>query len=806
VNLISGLVADLRGGWRLLSRYKATSVLIVITLALGFGANVAIFAMGRGVLLRPLPYSDPDRLMLVWVGRSGPAARARGLATPRFLAEIQARQRTLSSVAAVELWDGNPSAAFDLSSSDGAERLHGAFVTPTFFQTLGIAASMGRTFTDGDPTDLVVISHELWQRLFGGSVDVLNRRIELATGRGKQRVVQSLSIVGVLPPRVQFTYPERTDVWRLLGPAELAGPLDAIRFRLVARLRPGVTLPQAEQDLESVGVAVATDRKFDVTFWPEPVHEYATGAARPAVLLLGGIAGLVFVVACLNVAALLLAQSVERRRDTAIHVALGASRWRIIRRLMAESSLLAIFAAVASVTVVAALQPLLRAVIPSTFPRIDEVGVDLVALAWTTALVTAGIVCSTIVPAWRSSEVDSAEEMARAGRSATQSRSTVRWRHSLVTIQVVIVVVMLVAGGLLLRSFWQLQQVDLGFSGERVFTAEMRLLDPRYLDPARLKSFQSELLTRVRALPGVEQASITSAVPLRGVDWTEGFLHRGERMAARRREVDPDYFAVMGIPVLSGRGFTAFDGESAAPVVVLSRALAARLFPAESPLGQTLALNPKNQAQVIGVVGDVRNARVEDDGDPAFYLPRAQRSSELICLVARTAPGTSDLAPAIRAIVASIDPLQPVFNATTMDRIAAETVADRRFYAFATAAFALVTLLLAAAGLFGLMSYTVIARTREIGVRIALGATQMRLVRMLIRQSVQPVAIGLGLGLVAAFWGVRLIERFLFQVRTVDALTYVGAAGWVLGITMLASLLPAVRGARMNPTTALRHE
>ncbi len=810
---MSGLLSDLRGAWRLLCRYRGTSLLILLTLALGLGANAAIFAIGRGVLLRPLPYYDPERLVLLWGRRESaePGSTGRGLATPRWFREIRGRERSFSSIAAIESWNGNPGATFDLASSSGGERLRGAFVTPNFFSTIGVGASVGRTFSEADPADLAVISHDLWQRLLGGSLDVIGRRIELATGRGRQRATRPLTIVGVLPPRVQFSYPESTDVWLPLVAQQLEDPRlqDAIMYQIVARLRPGVTLRQAHDDMAALKSAMAADlnRNLDrITFWLEPVHENAVGAARPALQLLSAVAALVFLVASLNVATLLLAQTVERRREIALQLALGASRWRIIRQLVTESSAMAIIAAGISVAVVAALQPLLRAAMPPGIPRTQEIGVDLLTLAWVTVLVTLAVVLSTIVPAWRSSGIDPGVEIGQGGRTATQSRSAAIWRHGLVATQVAAVVVLLVGGGLLLRSFWKLQHVDLGFDGERVFTAEMRLLDPRYFDDVRLKAFQTELLSRVRGLPGVERASITSSVPLRGVDWTSGFSHRGERLTAKRRDIDPDYFAVMRIPVLAGRVFSDLDVEAAARVVIVSRSLAARLFPGENPIGRRLELNPKDQPEIVGVVGDVRNTRIESDGAPAYYVPRAQQSSEIICLVVRTAPGTSELAPAVRAIVASLDPAQPVMNATTIDGIVSESIADRRFYAAATGAFALVTLLLAAAGLYGVTSHGIVARTREIGLRVALGAAPGRLVRMLIAQSVRPVILGLAIGLVVASWAGRLLERFLFNVTTFDLLTYAGTVCWVLTLTAIACLLPALRAARLSPTVALRHE
>jgi putative ABC transport system permease protein len=391
---MSGLLSDLRSAWRLMGRYRSTSILILLTLTLGLGVNVAVFAIARGIILRPLPYDEPDRLVMIWAGSEPrrPGAANRGVFTPAWFHELVARQRSFSSIAALESWDGNMSAVFDLPTAQGAERLRGAFTTTNFFTTIGVSAAAGRTFAPDDPADVAIISHELWQSLFAGA-DVVGRRLELATGRGKERTLRPLTIIGVLPPRVQFTYPESTDVWLPLPPQQLHNPRlqGANLYRLVARLQPGTTLPQAQADLATAKTALAADLKRDYsksTWWLEPVHDYAVGAARPAVQLLSGIAALVFFVACLNVATLLLAQTVERRRAFAVQLALGASRRRVMRQLLTEGSLMAMLAAAFSVASVAVLQPVLRATIPGSIPRISEIGIDLVTMGWVTALVT----------------------------------------------------------------------------------------------------------------------------------------------------------------------------------------------------------------------------------------------------------------------------------------------------------------------------------------------------------------------------------------------------------------------------------
>jgi putative ABC transport system permease protein len=807
---MSGLLTDLARAWRVLQCHRGISLLILLTLALGLGANAAVFTIGRGVILRPLPYLDPDRLIFVWRGRPaavhGPSDR--GIFTSAEFVALRERQRSFASMAAAEVWTGNVGARLDLAATGGGERLNGAFVSAGFFETLGARAILGRTLADGDPQDVAVISHDVWQRLFAQSPDVISRRIELVTGRAKQRGMRSITVVGVLAPRVQFTYPEATDVWMPL-PLNWSGINNGLIYTVIARLRPGVSLAQATDNMmpRASSATVGSDRaSAPRSFWLESAHENAVGETRPALLLIGAVAALVFCIACLTAATLLLAQTIERRRDIAVRMALGASRWRIARQLFGETAIMATIAGAASIVVVALLDPVMRAAMPPGTPRAQEIGLDLVTLGWITVLVSLAVVLSALLPAWRSSGADPGDVIGTTGRTATASRGAAMLRHGLIAVQVALVAVLLIGGGLLLRSFWKLQQVDLGFDGHRIFTAEMRLLDPRYFERGAQQAFVSELLSRVRALPGVEIASVTSAVPMRGVDWTVAFSQQGTWVAAKRREVDPDYFGLMRIPLIAGRNFAPSDSETAPAVVVVSQSLAARVFPGRNPIGQRLELDRDHQPEIIGVVGDVHNIRIESDGEPAYYLPRAQQPSELICLVARTTRSVSDLAPAVRAIVASLDPRQPVLQATTVAGIVSDSIADRRFYATATVAFAIITLVLAAAGLYGVTASTTSARTREIGIRVALGASSGRILRMLVAQGVRPAIVGLGLGIVAAFWTTRFLERFLFQIQSSDALTYVAAAAGVVTLTAAACVLPARRATRGNPTDALRHE
>jgi len=808
------MLTDVRHALRLFARTPSFTAAIVCTLALGIGANTAIFSLVRAVLLRPLPYHEPDRLVFAWNERGGrPMTHERhGILTGTHVLEWSRRASALQSVAAIDSWSNNLAPRMDLLRPEGAERLRGAFVTPNFFELLGVRAALGRTFDSRDEsadTPLVVISEAFWRHRLGADGSIIGQPMDLVTGRS-QRASTRYTVMGVLPPGFRFTYPLETEVWAILPWTRIA-PSRALQYQMVARLRSSVTDGQAQAELTPIlqeivrGYGVPEDRLREYVALVETVPEHVLAEVRPGVLLLVAGAGVVMLIACVNVALLLLALIVDRRREIALRAAIGGTRLRLARQLLAESSMLAGTGAVLGLALARILMPGLRAAVPSMVPRADEIALDWSVLAFVGIVTVVTALGCGLAPVWHAKLKDVQEGLRQSSASATGDRLVVLWRRAIVVAQVGVVFVLLIAASLLLHSFWRMQRVDLGFEGKDLITMEMRLLNPKYHQPNRMTAFQSQVLERIRALPGVQQASMTSAVPMRGVDFTYGInaVGRTERRWANMRPVDPAYFSLMRIPLKAGRLFADRDDARAPKVAIVSEAYARSLFEEGSPLGKQLDLGA-DRPEIVGVVGDVRHVGVTKAPLPALYLPRAQHPIEQICLVVRPMPGAAGVPAAVRAAVLSVDPEQPVENITTLDRIVRESTAEERFYTVSTAGFAIVAVLLAVAGLGGVVSRTVTERVREIAIRMSLGAQPRQLVRLAVGHAMLPVAIGLAAGAGGAWAASKLLARFLFEVSPVDALTY-GAAAILLAASALAACyVPARRAARVEPIAALK--
>ncbi len=811
---------DISFAGRLLLRRPGYALAAILTLALGIGANTAIFAVVRGVLLRPLPYTSPSRLVMIWGERKGDSVLRRRIATPLEVQQWRARNRSFADLAVLELWSSDPAARMDLAGEEGngsrrdSERLRGSFASSNFFDVLGVRARIGRTFSEGDTAsgaaDVVVLSDGLWRRRFGADPAIVGRAIDLTVGR-RDRQVRRFTVIGVLPPRFRFTYPKDTELWTPRAWREVdAAPKSAVMYTVIARLRDGMSVAQAQAEMGAVNDAMERDLPdarylSSLSIVLEPVQDYAVGQLRPAMVLLISVTAFLLVIACVNVANLLLARTVERSRELSVRAALGAGRARLVRQLLAEGLVLASAGGAVGVLFAAMLQPVLRATLPSTIPRVDEIGIDGATLAWAFAIAALTSLAAGLAPSWqRSPNLHAA--LKQGGATVSGGVRASRWRSVLIATQVTAVVVLLSGGGLLLHSSWNLQRVDLGFDGSRVLTMEMRLIGRKYADEQRLRLFQDMLLERVRAVPGVTQASMTSSVPFRGVDWMMSITAEGRpgRFGANEREVDPEYFSLMHIPLRAGRLFDRNDTASSARVAIVSETLARAMFPGESALGRYVDVNPRSQ--IVGVVGDVRHKRVDEAAAPAIYTVRAQRPSELICLVARTAPGAAGVPAAVRSAITSVDPSQPVEGITTLDQIASESIADRRFYAASTTAFSVVALLLAVAGLYGVVSRGVTERVRELGIRIVLGAGRRDVIGLVVRQGLTPVVAGLLAGTVAAFWTSRLLRAFLFEVTSVDPATFVTVPALVVVVAAVACYVPARRATRLDPIAALREE
>ncbi|MDP2318477.1 MAG: ADOP family duplicated permease [Acidobacteriota bacterium] len=816
---MDGFLLDVRSAWRAAWRRPALTGLTIFTLVLGIGANTAIFAVARGVLLRPLPYQDPESLVMIWRTATN-ATEPRGIATPQMLREYRARATSFTEFAAVELWRGNTSAQVDLVTNDGAERLRGSFATPNFFSLVGVSPALGRAFADGDGSDTVILSDGLWRRRFGGDPAIVGQTIDIVSGRARSR--QRAQVIGVLPPRFRFTYPEDTELWMGLPWAAVdSATQQALLYQILGRLKPGVSVASADSEMASVVSAMHAafpkggyDR---MRVWTEPVHEWSVGRVRPAVRLVAGVTLLLLVIAGLNVTSLFLAQTTARRREFALQQSLGASRGRLVRQLLTESAVFTAIAVAAALVVVGLLQQVVRAMLPAQMPRVDEVGVDLLTVAWTTGIGATTLLLAGLLPSWRATQVDLNAELVLGSRTSSGGRVASRLRQGLTMLQLAAASLLLFGGSVLLQSLWNLQHVNLGFDSS-VLTQEIRLMGPAFRDPSRVSRFHDDLLQRVRATPGVREASTTSAIPLRGVDFRMGLPMAGtnERLTANRRHVDPAYFDVMRIPLLEGRLLTGADTAASPLVAVVSESLAQRMFPGVSALGQSLPHQrlattgpPRvvtDRIEIVGVVADVRSVRVDEAGGPAYYVPQSQLPSEVFCLVIRADSSADHVAAAVRTAVRELDPNQPLGPMTTVEEVVAGTIADRRFFAVATTGFGVIAFVLTVAGLCGVMLITAAERVRELGIRVALGATRRGLLMMLLRQGITPVLAGVALGALLAAWAIRFITSYLFGVDQIKAPVYLAVTVLVVVGVAVACLLPARRASMVDPMGALRSE
>ena len=817
------LLQDFRYAVRLFGRRPGFAAAVVATLAIGIGANTTVFSVVQAVLLRPLPYADPERLMMLWhQDKADPLER--GIVTVAQFLGWRAYQTALTDLAAVETWQTNPGSRMDLAGDRGVERLRGAFVTPNFFPLLGVRAALGRTFSEdfaADDTQIAVLSDALWRRL-GADPSIIGRPLRLTVGRSdpgtgrRGRPTLPFTVVGVLPPGVRFTYPEETELWAPLPWSMIErAPRRAIRYQVVGRLKPNVTVRQAQANMRVAAEALVSDNR-DESLWArmtvrvEPLHDYVTGEARATVSLLMGVVCFILLLAWANAANLLLTRMVERQREIALRMALGASPARIVRQLVIEAGMLTAAGGAAGLVLAVLALPVLQMLIPDSLPRGNEVGIDRWVLAFAVTL-TGVVACLVgIGPGAWASRLDPQRALRRGGQASTADRQATRWRRGLVASQVAAVFVLVVGAWLLLDSARRLQTVELGFNGDDVLTMEMRLLNDQYRDEQRVRAFQDEVLRRVQAVPGVVEASMSSSVPFRGVDW---MLSLGspsvpafeQRVIANRRDVDWRFLSLMRIPLRSGRLFNERDGASGPPVAILSESAARRLFPTGEPLGEMVSTG-RRTAEIVGVVGDARWARADESPSPTVYVPKSQVPSELICLVIRTAPSVIGVVSRVRDAIRAVDPQQPVRGITTIDQVVASSLAERRFSAVAAAAFALLALALAVAGIFGVVAQMVSEQTREIGIRRAHGAENLHILRQVMFGALRSIALGLVVGAVAGFSGLRVMRSYLFEVTPNNPVAYAAAGVLLIVVASLACVLPARRAMKVDPMVALRAE
>jgi putative ABC transport system permease protein len=811
---------DLRVALRSLRRTPGFVAVVVLTLALGVGATTAVFSVVHAVLLRPPPYRAPEALVTVSHARRGPGGgRGTAVSAPSF-ADYRDRARVLTGVAVAAGW--SPA----LTGRGEPERLHGGRVSAAYFATLGVPAALGRTPRPDEDrpgrSQVVVLSDALWRRRFGASPAALGAAVQLDGAR--------YDVVGVMPPGFRDPFAREAELWTplALAPDQLAGPARTDEWlRLVARLRPGVTVERARAELAALAAQLRREDPGDLpatwTLAVTPLSDLAAGAARPVLLVLLGAVGCVLLVACANVANLLLARAAGRAREVAVRAAVGASRARVARQLLAESLALAGAGGAAGLLLAAGAVRAFAAAAPADLLGADAlaggVGVNGAVLAFTLGVTALTGVLFGVAPAVQASRADVRGVLRAGARGATADRGRQAVRRALVVAQVALALTLLVGAGLLAQSFARLRGVAPGFDPARVLTLTLTLPPATYPRDPQRTAFYDRLLPALAAVPGVRAAGVTSVLPFGGGWYTSALAIEGQPTPADGsgpsgdvRVVSPDFFAALRVPLLRGRVFTARDGPDAPRVAVVDAELARRYWPGGSPIGTRVARRPGPGAPtqwytVVGVVGHTAHEGLGAAARVQVYLPYAQDGPPPTMAVAvRTAGEPAAAAAAVRRAVAAVDPALPVADVRPLEARVAASLGQRRLTAALLAAFAAAALALAAAGIYGVLSYVVAQRTREIGVRLALGGAPGGVLRLVLRQGVGLAVAGVGVGAVATLGLTRLLESQLYGVRAADPATFGAVALLLVGVAALATLVPALRATRVAPTTALRGE
>jgi putative ABC transport system permease protein len=787
---------DIRYGVRMMLKRPGFTAVVVLALALGIGANTAIFSVVNAVLLRPLPYKDSERLVVS------------DMSLPDFQ-DVKDSNHVFDEMA---VWASN----FYNLKGEGAgepEQVYGAIVSPGFFTLLG-APAVGRAPTpDEAQQQLAVISHDFWRQHFQGDPAALGKTLNLS---GK-----SYTVVGVTAPDFQFPN-SRFKVWVTFGSAMAATPEQARNrqlriFHAVARLNHGVTPEQARADVGAISERLRRqypDTNAEVRIDFEPLYERMVGDVRPALLVLLGTVGLVLLIACANVANLLLARTTAREREIAIRTALGAGRWRVVRQLLTESVLLALAGGGVGLLLAAWLVDALPSLNPTNIPRLNAVSIDLPVMFFALAVSALTGVLFGLAPALQASKTNLNESLKEGGRGAAGYARGRKLRVGLVVVEVALSMVVLVGAGLLIKSFVRLLHVDTGFLAENLLTMNVEM--SRFKEPERRAELSRQLVERIGQLPGVETVGAGTGLPPQTAQRATNFAVEGQSPeetgdnSAYFIAVSPDYFRALGTPLREGRAFGERDTKGAPGVVVINQSLARRLFPKNSAVGQRLKLvNPEQQDEwrtVVGVVGDVRYRGLDDPGDAAIYTPFAQTPFFWNYVLVRTKGDPASQAQAIRSAISSVNPELSAAGIRPMAQVVSESVAQPRFNTLLLSAFAFLALVLAAIGIYGVIAYTVTQRTHEIGVRMALGAQRGDVLKLVVGQGMMPALAGVVVGVVASLALTRIMSSLLYEVSATDPATFTGIAALLSGVALLACYFPARRATKVDPMVALRYE
>ncbi|MFP5260646.1 MAG: ABC transporter permease [Blastocatellia bacterium] len=800
---------DFRYGLRVLVKSPVFTTVAVLSLALGIGANTAIFSVVNGLLLRPLPYPDSERIVAVWhtpPQESFPGMNRFSVSPANYL-DWKEQSSAFEQMAIYQY------AGFSLSAGGDPVAVTGAAVSSDFFPVLRSNASQGRTFLPEEEQpgrdQVVVISHGLWQRAFGAIPNLIGQSLTLNS--------RSFTVVGIMP--AGFEFPSEAELWVPLAWDDAERQTRSIHdYLVIARLKQGVSLSQARAEMGTISGRLEQQYPEEDKGWGAvviPLQEDLIGDVRPALLVLFSAVGFVLLIACANVANLMLARGANRRKEIAIRIALGAPRARIVRQLLSESVLLAVAGGLLGLLLAGWGGHLLVQLSSGSLPNHGEIGLDKWALGFTLLVSFGAGIAAGIAPAFQFAAADTSETLKQGTGRTGGSSAKQRTRKALVICEVALSLILLIGAGLMIRSFWKLQRVDPGFNISNTLTMSVGLSPIKYSDGRQQAAFFDRVLEQVAAIPGVVSAGATTTLPLAGGGSTQPFTIEGrpgpavaEQPMAQTRYISPDYFRAMGIPLRQGRFFTDQDRENAVPVIIISETMARRFWPGEDPIGKRLTPSfhlKQGPREIVGVVGDVKSG-LDADESAMMYMSYKQAPRPYMTFVARTASDPQNFIQPISKAIYAVDKEQALTNVGTMEQVLAASLSGRRFNMTLLIAFAVLALTLAAVGVYGVMNYAVTLRRRELGIRLALGAQAADVLRLVLGEGLTLTLTGVGAGLVGAYGLTHLMASLLYGVTVTDSLTFVSVPGVLMAVGLLASYLPARRATKVDPMIALRYE
>jgi putative ABC transport system permease protein len=803
------LVQDLRYALRMFKRNWGFTLAALVVMAFSICATVAIFSAVNAIILRPLPYQNSERLVIVW-GREPKVPKVP--TSPAEFLDWKTQTTTLEAMAA---YSGQ---SFNLTGVGEPERIEGAVVSRTFFQVLEMRPLLGRAFNENDPQSsgnrLALISEGLWHRRFGGDNGIIGSKLLLND--------ESFEVVGVMPRDFQF--PERVDLW--VGPKQqvpeppvaIGGNILEMRnvryLGTVARLKPGVKLEQAQADMDAIAGRLAqqypdTNEQHEIRL--SPLKDEIVGNVKPVLFMLLGATALLLLTACSNIGNLLLGRALTRQKEISTRLALGANRLRIAQQVLTESVLLSLIAGALGLLLAQWAIKVLIAIGPPNIPRATQITIDGTVLLVTLLISVLTGISFGLAPAFQSRTTNLIDSLNEGPRGSSAGPGHHRVRNALVVSQVALSFALLISGGLMFKSFYHLQNVNLGFDPQSVLTMQISLPRAKYADPKQVIGFYDQALQRLQSVPGVKSVGAISKLPLTGTGISGGVeiegrpLNPGEEFTMDRRVVTEDYFRVMSIPLKSGRFFSKSDWSNP-KVVLINETGAKRYWNGEHPVGRRLRFeeNPNSWVEIVGVVGDVRPSTIEAEPKPELYIPYFQSPSHNMTVLAKLNADATPPAASFRSEVTAVDRNQPVYNVRTMDQVVDEALAQARFSVVLLGIFAATSLLLAVVGLYGVMTTSVAQRTHEIGIRMAMGARPATIIKMILVQGAIPVLVGLGIGLFLAFALTRSLSSLLFKVPSADFSTYLIASLFFLLLMFVANMIPAYKASKLNPLLAIR--